>query len=111
MDHAVDRALRTIQVYSFLIGLCLLIPYGVRSHTVTLPLGLVPACFSGVIGLVGLANGLKRRAVAIPFDSILLAFHVGIFIPGVLYLADSKNASAGTVMLGSYATMPLMADM
>ncbi|QIW98854.1 hypothetical protein AMS68_004372 [Peltaster fructicola] len=116
MDKTVDRVLRTALVYNFLFGIVLLIIFGMKTGYVLLPLGLIPAFFSAVIGLVGLGNGLKKRAVAIPFDSILLAFHIGLFVPGVLSLARADTSSprgldAGAIMLGTYATVPLMLDL
>lgn len=111
MDHSVDRVLRSILVYCFLAGLCLLIPFGVSSGSVVLPLGLIPAFFSAIIGLVGLGNGLKRRAVAIPFDSILLFSHLAIFVPGMIKLVHDHARSNGNIILGTYGTIPLALDL
>lgn len=104
-----ERVLRSILVYDFLIAIALLIPYGARASSTLLPMNSIPACFSAVIGLVGLGGGLKLRAVAIPFDSILFAAHLGMIVPSIISLTKSRDGNL--VVLGTYGTVPLLANL
>lgn len=107
MDAATDRALRTISVYAFLPAVALLIPYGILTGHVVIPLLLIPMFVSAVLGLIALPGWLRLRGVAIPLDSVNAALFTGLLIPGWISLArHPQRFGTAYVMLGTYGTVP-----
>lgn len=73
VDYDLDRKLRTIQVYNFVAALCLGIPAGTNGPSIIVPMAIIPAAFSAVLGVLGVSGALKKPCVSIPFDSIMVS--------------------------------------
>lgn len=86
-----------------------MIPYGAASHNALLPLTTLPAAFSMIIGLIALGGGMKYKAVAIPFDAILLAAYIGMTVPSLV--AIRNQYSVHLAMIGTYGTVPLLLNL
>ncbi|KAG9947002.1 hypothetical protein KCU85_g6131, partial [Aureobasidium melanogenum] len=105
-----DRILRTTTLISFFPALGLLIPYGIVSNTVFPALGLVPAFFSAILGLLSLMGNFRWSQLALYMDMFLAISILSILLPFWVLNAGSRQwwNSAGVVMLGTYGTVPLL---
>ena len=72
-DYELDRRLRTVTVYNFIIALCLAIPAGTNGPSIIVPFSIIPAAFSAVLGLIAVGGSLKKPCVSIPLDAILVS--------------------------------------
>lgn len=108
-----DRILRTTTLISFFPALGLLIPYGIVSNTVFPALGLVPAFFSAILGLLSLMGNFRWSQLVVYMDMFLAISILSILLPFWVLNAGRRQwwHSAGVVMLGTYGTVPLLMNL
>ncbi|KAH0366622.1 hypothetical protein KCU65_g5254, partial [Aureobasidium melanogenum] len=108
--NPLDRILRTTTLISFFPALGLLIPYGIVSNTVFPALGLVPAFFSAILGLLSLMANFRWSQLVLYMDMFLAISILSILLPFWVLGAGRRQwrDSAGVVMLGTYGTVSLL---
>lgn len=116
-----DRTLRAITILTFLPTFCFMLPYAILANRVVEPLGMIPAAFSGVYGLLRLlrdrankATQNRWRLVHIFADAFLavmtLAFLMAIWID-LPYSGRWRGGQNRLTMVGTYGTFGLMANL
>jgi len=108
---SLDRVLRTTTIVVFLPALALLIPYGVVSRSVLPSLGLVPAFLSAILSPLALNTSARWQWFILCIDMVVVSFLFGILMPFWLVTASQTWIDSGTVMLGTYGSLPLMIDL
>ncbi|KAL1587912.1 hypothetical protein WHR41_03131 [Cladosporium halotolerans] len=106
--RAPNRQLRTITVLTFIPAMALAIPAGVVSAKPLPALGLIPMAASCFLGLVVLAGKGKRFPKGPHADFIVASSLILVLILSWIHLATTHYWSSNEVMLGTYATFPMM---
>jgi hypothetical protein len=109
---SLDRVLRTTTIVTFLVGFGFLLPYGIASNSVLPALGLVPAFISAIVSPLALNTGTRWRWFIMCMDIFVAVFLLIVLVLYWLLTAGSMRwLSNGTIMLGTYGSMPLMVDL
>jgi hypothetical protein len=109
---SLDRILRTTTIVTFLLAFAFLLPYGVASHSVLPAIGLVPAFISAILSPLALNTSTRWRSFILCMDAFIGIFLIAILVPYWLLTAGSMYwLSNGSIMLGTYGSMPLMIDL
>ena len=109
---SLDRVLRTTTIVTFLLAFALLIPYGVTTAAVLPALGLVPAFISAILSPLALNTSPRWTWFILCMDTFVAVFLFSILMPFFIITAGSMSwLSNGTVMLGTYGSVPLMIDL
>jgi hypothetical protein len=109
---SLERILRTTTIVTFLLAFAFLLPYGVASHSVLPAIGLVPAFISAILSPLALNTSSRWRGFILCMDVFIGIFLISILVPYWLLTAGSMHRlTNGTIMLGTYGSMPLMIDL
>ncbi|KAI7284389.1 hypothetical protein KC345_g2279 [Hortaea werneckii] len=108
------RTLRSILPIVWPIGFALLLAHGATQAVLLPVLGIIPMTFSSLTGLIHLRGKLNGFRLTILFlDFFCAAFLFALLMPSWLVIAHDYGYryGAGTIMLATYGTVPLMGQL
>ncbi|RMY96982.1 hypothetical protein D0862_08301 [Hortaea werneckii] len=109
-----SRILRSILPIVWPIGFALLLAHGATQAVLLPVLGIIPMTLSSLIGLIHLRGTLDGfRLTTLFLDFFCAAFLFALLMPSWLVIARRYGHwyGAGTIMLASYGTVPLMVQL
>ncbi|KAI6867868.1 hypothetical protein KC343_g14706 [Hortaea werneckii] len=108
------RTLRSILPIVWPIGFALLLAHGATQAVLLPVLGIIPMTFSSLTGLIHLRGKLDGfRLTTLLLDFFCAAFLFALLMPSWLVIARDYGYryGAGTIMLATYGTVPLMVQL
>ena len=97
-----ERTLRLITIGSWVPGMALLIPYGVKSQMAFPPLGLIPLTMSAIVGLAKVYSSAGYIQYTVFMDALIAILLLCFIIPGFPMRWPE---------LGTFAVCPLFVNM
>lgn len=103
-------ALRIITMLTWIPAFALSLPYGIDTGTVVPALGIMPMSFSALMGMVHLTGWARSRVGNLLMEIFCSCFLLGVLIAFWVVLSHKMWKRPSLLMLGSYATVPMMVN-